>query len=371
MKTAASKDNMLLHKIRIPLMAAIAAVLAGVMMMLVAGPVLAQVAEAPAADLGTLQAQADEIRSQIGTLNRDLEIVVEQRNATQVEFERLTQQLADSRAQLDFLLAEQHAQEELINNRLVTVYKNGDANILNLVMNSSSIDDFLYQTVYIMRVNEEDMKVEKQFRERARVIAEVTDQIDADRARQRQLEQDLADQKTVIETKIAERQATLDRVDTQVRQILDAEAARKRAEQERLAIQHESLLAELNISTDLQRQVVLTALQYLGVPYVWGGESPSGFDCSGLTKYVFAQFGVDLPHFAASQFNMGTPVDLNDLQPGDLLFWGPGYPHHVALYIGGNKYIEAPNFDEVVCVSDLVIDGDYAGARRYPLQPKS
>lgn len=316
-----------------------------------------------------LQAQADGIRVQIDSLNRDLEINIERHNATKVEFERLTQELADSRARLDMMLSEQHAQEELLNDRLVTVYKSGDVNVLSVIMNSNSLSDFLDQTLYIARVNEEDMKVEKQFAARTQEIAQITDQIDQKRSDQMQLETELTDQQGIIETKIAERQATLNQVDAQVKQILDQEAARRRAEQARIADEHQPLIDQLQFNNDLQRQVVLTALQYLGVPYVWGGESPSGFDCSGLTKYVFAQYGVDLPHFAASQFNMGTPVSLEDLQPGDLLFWGPGYPHHVAMYIGNNQYIEAPNFDEVVCVSTLVIDSDYAGARRYPLQP--
>jgi len=361
------------NHLRLKFVLALSFVLVGLLCLLPATPVFAQVDNAAptsaAPAVSDLQAQADAIRTQIEGLNRDLEINVETHNATKENFQRLTQELADSRAQLDMLLSEQHAQEELLNDRLVTVYKSGDVNVLNVIMNSNSLSDFLDQTLYIARINEQDVKLEKQFKAGADEIADVTDRIDQQRSDQMQLERDLTDQQAIIESKIAERQTTLNQVDAQVKQILDQEAARRHAEQAKIAAEHQPLIDQLHFDNDLQRQVVLTALQYLGVPYVWGGESPSGFDCSGLTKYVFAQYGVELPHFAASQFNMGTPVALEDLQPGDLLFWGPGYPHHVAMYIGNNQYIEAPNFDEVVCVSTLVIDSDYAGARRYPLQP--
>jgi len=131
-------------------------------------------------------------------------------------------------------------------------------------------------------------------------------------------------------------------------------------------------LQDLEISDTVQVQVVQTALQYLGVPYAWDGESPSGFDCSGLVKYVFAQHGVMLPHASSLQFRMGAQVPPDQLQPGDLVFfYGSTAPQHVGMYIGKGKYIEAPNFGEVVKISNLSFDSDYAGTRRYPLQPRT
>ncbi len=105
-------------------------------------------------------------------------------------------------------------------------------------------------------------------------------------------------------------------------------------------------------------------MQYLGTPYVWGGASPRGFDCSGFTMYVYAQVGVSLPHNAATQYGMGVPVSRSDLQPGDLVFfYGLG---HVGLYIGGGSFIHAPHTGDVVKISSL--SGSYAssfvGARR-------
>ncbi len=106
-----------------------------------------------------------------------------------------------------------------------------------------------------------------------------------------------------------------------------------------------------------------------GVPYVWGAESPKGsahpgFDCSGLTAYAWGQVGVGLPHYSGAQMSDSTPVPLSSLQPGDLLFYGPGGSEHVAMYVGPGTMIEAPETGQVVHLTGLRLGGGFVGAGR-------
>jgi cell wall-associated NlpC family hydrolase len=109
------------------------------------------------------------------------------------------------------------------------------------------------------------------------------------------------------------------------------------------------------VSTRGARAAAL-AMRYLGVPYVWAGASPDvGFDCSGLVMYVYGRLGVTLAHFSGAQWNQGTRVFPDDLQPGDLVFFNMGAlgPGHVGIYIGGHRFVHAPHAGDVVKISSL------------------
>ena len=117
-------------------------------------------------------------------------------------------------------------------------------------------------------------------------------------------------------------------------------------------------------------RIINTALALRGSPYRFGGTAPNGFDCSGFTRYVFAQHGVSLPRTAADQYRDGHPVDPDELQPGDLVFFttiAPG-PSHVGMAIGEGQFVHAPNRDSAVRIDTL--DARYwrrrfLGVRRY------
>ncbi len=107
------------------------------------------------------------------------------------------------------------------------------------------------------------------------------------------------------------------------------------------------------------------ALAYLGVPYLWGGSTPTGFDCSGLVSYVYAQLGVALPHFAAAQWGFGVAVPVEELQPGDLVFFDK--LDHVGIYLGNDEFIDAPHtgaFVRIDTLSEPWYHKHYVGARR-------
>ena len=96
--------------------------------------------------------------------------------------------------------------------------------------------------------------------------------------------------------------------------------------------------------------------RFLGIPYVWAGADPvHGFDCSGLTMYVYGLLGIKLYHYSGYQWYEGTRVPRNQLQPGDLVFFhmGPNGPGHEGMYIGGGLFVQAPHTGDVVKISSL------------------
>jgi cell wall-associated NlpC family hydrolase len=117
-------------------------------------------------------------------------------------------------------------------------------------------------------------------------------------------------------------------------------------------------------------KLINTAKNYMGVPYVWGGETPSGFDCSGFTQYVMKQNGITIPRTAAEQYATGTPVDKSNLRIGDLVFFTTykAGASHVGFYMGDGNFIHASSAAAKVTISalsDAYYTQHYIGARRY------
>lgn len=117
-------------------------------------------------------------------------------------------------------------------------------------------------------------------------------------------------------------------------------------------------------------QIVKTAQKYMGVPYVWGGDTPTGWDCSGFTQYVMRENGINILRTAAEQFSQGTPVDKANLQVGDMVFFTTYKPgaSHVGFYMGDGKFIHASSAAKQVTINSLsetYYTEHYIGARRY------
>lgn len=121
------------------------------------------------------------------------------------------------------------------------------------------------------------------------------------------------------------------------------------------ALAHQTTPARREVERDVaagrESRVVRIAMKHRGAPYVWGGASPVGFDCSGFVTYVYAKVGVSLPHNAAQQYRYGTPVPKADLRPGDLVFFDR--LRHNGIYIGHGRIIHATRQQGGVKVSRL------------------
>ncbi|MGN0164227.1 MAG: NlpC/P60 family protein [Candidatus Ornithomonoglobus sp.] len=130
-----------------------------------------------------------------------------------------------------------------------------------------------------------------------------------------------------------------------------------------------SAISASGLSSATGDAICQEAAKYLGVPYLWGGTTPAGFDCSGFVQYVFKSLGIEISRTTYTQVNEGTPVSKDELQPGDLLFFGSGLNvHHVGIYVGNNTMIHAPYTGTVIQYQSIdtpYYTSEFSCARRF------
>ena len=342
---------------------------------LVAGLLLA-VGPASADRIDSKRAQAEAIMAQVEGLNSNLEQTVEAWNYANIELTRIDTDLASNKKHLVAARKSLVVAQDRIAQRLRDLYVNGAGDsTLEVILGSSSLDDIIARLDAIERVSSQDTQILRAVKQYRREVETRRASLRQARSDQARIVAERAAQKASIESQLAEQNRLLDsvkdeiakiRAEEQRRQAVLAAQARARAQaaQQLAALAQQDLVQatydqafveptyDLNVPAPRYGQVVGIALQYLGIPYVWGGSSPStGFDCSGFIMYVFAQIGVSLPHHAASQFAYGTPVSQEQLAPGDLVFFdGLG---HAGIYIGGGQFVHAPHTGDVVKISSL------------------
>lgn len=318
--------------------------------------------------LTSLQSQADALQAQLDGLDRELSIAAESYNAATERLAAVRIELESTRVTLEDAEGAFVIQKELLGKRATSIYREGDLAMVELLLGSKSFTDLLARVRFMNTVGVHSADLAKQLevqRDQIRITAE---QLAAAEAEATSLEFELNARKREIELRIGEREQMLRQVDGDILALLLEQDERRRGEEA-------ALLAEILAGASDRGVVVVpgspveTALAYHGVPYLWGGETPAGLDCSGLVLYVFKQHGVQLPHYSGSQFLMGEKVSPADLQPNDVVFFGSPI-HHVGIYIGGGYFIHAPRTGDFVKVSLLAARKDFAGARRFAWQTR-
>jgi peptidoglycan DL-endopeptidase CwlO len=351
---------------------------------LMVGIAMLFVAAAAHADPGTVaskQAQAQQVLVQIDQIDRNLGAAVEAYNLANVRLHKIEGDLRENRKQLELTRANLKVAQKSLAARLVTAYTSTqDNSALAVLLGSSSFEDMLNRVEAINSTSTQDTSIVKQVTSFKAAIQRNRVALRNAHAEQQRIVAEKAAQRRHIESQLAARRQLLSSIRSEIDRIKAAEAAQQRrleaAAQSRLATEQPppsvggvgvgastpegSTVAPPNVHGG----VVGIAMRYLGVPYVWGGSTPRGFDCSGLVMYAYAQIGVSLPHSSYAQYNMGTPVSISQLQSGDLVFFAGA--SHVGIYIGGGQFIHAPHTGDVVKISSMSgwYSSEFIGGRR-------
>jgi cell wall-associated NlpC family hydrolase len=318
------------------------------------------------------QAEAQQVLAQIQELDGDLGLVIESYNAAQIELDRIEAEQRANERLLKIARTNLGDAQSNLETRLVELYVNGQTDLIEILLGSSSLDDILDRLETANRVSSQDSQILGEVRRFRTEVKEREAQLEKAVSRQEQVVAERAAKREEIEAAMAERDRLLASIKDQIAQI-QAEERRRQREAEaqaraQLASQPSSSGggdAPTGAPASRYGGVVGIAMQYLGIPYRWGGSSPStGFDCSGFVMYVYSQVGVSLPHNAAMQYGYGSAVSRSELQPGDLVFFN-GLGHN-GIYIGGDQFIHSPHTGDVVKISSMTgwYASTYVGARR-------
>jgi len=343
-------------------------------------------ATADPGSIASKEAEAQSVLGQIQQLDSSLERAIEAYNLATVKLNRIKHDLSENTVALTSARKSlRHAKVQLAN-RLVDIYTSGDQNAgLAVLLGAESLDDMVGRMDASERVSQQDTLVLRQVARFRREVQHRQQFLKHAHAEQVQVVSERNAAKASIESQLGQRRSLLSSIRGEIAHLKEVEAARQaqlqREAEARLAQQQSdqrqaSLAPTVPVTAPsapappstapppTHGGVVGIAMHYLGTPYVWGGASPSGFDCSGFVMYVFAQVGVSLPHSSYAQYGYGSPVSRGDLQPGDLVFFdGLG---HVGIYVGGGSFIHSPHTGDVVKISTM--SGWYAstfvGGRR-------
>ncbi|MBW6468091.1 MAG: C40 family peptidase [Coriobacteriia bacterium] len=392
---------------------AIGAVLTGVLTFaLLAGGVQPLLATPSTPEIEAKRQEIDSARSQLEDLADQAELRREELLAATEALDTVRSDIADTRDQLAAARGEQRAAESALAERAAGIYRSGSVQMLEVLLGTTSFGDFLTRMEWLRRVNRSD----------AVLVLSVKDAVAAVQSAERTLERreiELGTLKRQAEVKsrevdeaVARQERYVSGLDREIATLVAAEEERLRKEAEERARKAAEEAARRAAAEQAAREAqarsnpspgvpptpgtvaqpnarafdparlgpgrpeaVVAGMNYLGVPYVWGGSTPQGFDCSGLTWYVYRELGISIPRNSRTQFTVGgyiPPDRLDLLLPGDLVFFGydgnPDRIHHVGIYVGGGDYLHAPSTGRPVQVESLTSRierrGDFVGATR-------
>ena len=343
-----------------------------------------------AAATPTLESRRAEVRAvaaEVAELDRRLDIASDDYHEAREAYEEATERREEADERLERTQNRLDTVQLHLNTRAVEVYRSQSVSggILEVLLGATSFEEFAGLWTLLDDLNRSDAANSAELKDLRTEINSLREELlDIEEEAKKQSER-MREARERAETDLANRQEVLRGLEAEVAELQrqQEEAARRAAEAlaaaQALAAagrnsgNNNSSSANNNNSgggsqsfpapTNQPRSEVLNiGRRYLGTPYLWGGTTPSGFDCSGFTQYVFRQVGVNLPRTSREQIHAGQRVNRGDMRAGDLVFFGNPI-HHVGIYAGGGQMIHSPTHGQGVTFTSISVMS-FAGAAR-------
>jgi peptidoglycan DL-endopeptidase CwlO len=348
---------------------------------------LAFTAVASAGPIAAKKARLAAVQAQLSTVYEKSDMAVERYNEAASRLKDVQDRIGRNEHLLKVAEYKLEVADGHLTSRARQVYKANSTDLLDVVFASHTFDDLLVQLDVMQRMADNDADLVHEAAAYRQDIKDKRVALEADRKSAVQLVAEREKSKEQVLAVQSQLESTAGGLKTEIAD-LEAKAAAAAKAKAEAAARAAAAVADTSSSGSSSggssssgsggssggggtvvdpggsghSAVVSIAQRYLGVPYVWGGASPSGFDCSGLAMYCYAQVGISLSHGATDQQRASHPVPLNALLPGDLVFFGSAsYSHHVGIYVGGGQMIDAPHTGAVVRYDS--IGGAWIGGR--------
>ncbi len=324
---------------------------------------LPSTAMADPASVAAKKREVRELKAKLDSIGARVGVVAERYNGARWRLSVIQGRLDKNQKVLAKAIEDMKASQRILGDRLDALYRRPEPNLVEVLVSSGSLTDAMSEMEGIERAGTEDARVVgkvRRFRDRTRTVRV---ELAKDRESAKVQVRKAAVAKRRAEAILAERKRLLENARADLRQAIADERRRRAAQARSLASSGYSTFRGPLPDGAGNAEAARIALSFQGVPYVWGGASPSGFDCSGLASYAYAQIGKSVPHYTYAIWGQFPQVPSDQLQAGDLVFFsGLG---HMGIYIGGGNFVHAPQTGDVVRVQSLASrSGNYVGAVR-------